>query len=337
MAATTIANLWTPEVWVNGLAERAVARSSILNTAAVVRRPEIDAIAAGGGLTGNMPFLKEPDGDDEIQAENTAASVTALASGTQVCAILNRQVAVGAEALAGAVSASDPVGFALNIMADWRLRRRVRTLAKTLRGFFHTAAAALSYDKFVEIVGSQSADTHFIKSAYVHSTLALLGEAKEGMTAGGVMFCHSVIEAALGAQDDIDYIRDSEGKIILRTYKGMPLFISDSLVRAGTTSGYVYETYFLLPGSIGMGDKPQVSAIGEVASLVQEGDASKNQMTIYDRTRFVMHPSGAKWNPASGVPAGQSPTDAELAAGGNWALAFADAKNVGIVRCRTNG
>ena len=74
-----------------------------------------------------------------------------------------------------------------------------------------------------------------------------------------------------------------------------------------------------------------------MASLALYPNPQKNQVEIYDRSRFLIHPNGMKWNPAGGVPAGQSATNAELATAGNWTLDYTTADRVGIVSVRTNG
>jgi hypothetical protein len=65
-----------------------------------------------------------------------------------------------------------------------------------------------------------------------------------------------------------------------------------------------------------------------------DGDAAKNNIALYDRTRFLMHVVGTKWK---GSPAGQSATNAELATAGNWELAYTSAARVPAVRIQTNG
>jgi hypothetical protein len=127
----------------------------------------------------------------------------------------------------------------------------------------------------------------------------------------------------------------------IETYRGIPLFESEQLVRYATggdgvgSGGYVYETYILAPGTIGFGWKPQVAQVGEVASLLIDlSQYSTNNVTVYDRYRFLLHLNGMKW---TGTPSGQSATDAELATTTNWSLQFQTANRVGGVLIRTNG
>jgi hypothetical protein len=342
MAVTNIANLWTPDIWIPGLAERVTTRPSLINSGIVMRDPQIVEAASGGGTKAQVPFLKEPNFDNEIQVEGTAPTVNNLTSGKQVAPILNRVSAVGATALAGAVSNTDPVGYSLGVISDLRLRQSQKTFLNILRGVFGFASApgggtaalkTLRNDIFLEAGNSATSVNLFSSNAFIDTT-ALLGEVKDRLLQGAVI-AHSAVAAAMLKQDSIAYVRDSEGRVVLQTYKGIPLFVSDLLTRAGGTNGKVYDTYFALPGAAVTGDKPQTSEVGDVASLIlDKSDAAKNSVTIYDRTRSILHVQGTAWG---GTPAGQSATDAELATEGNWTLAFGDVKNVGVVCLRTNG
>jgi hypothetical protein len=116
---------------------------------------------------------------------------------------------------------------------------------------------------------------------------------------------------------------------------------SSLLTRAGTTSGKVYETYLIKSGFFGYGEKPQVAASGptdpsaiDAAALAFLPSIATNDIALYDRTRFVLHLDGAKW---IGSPAGQSPTDAELATATNWQFLKQTANRAGVVAIRTNG
>lgn len=341
MAFTTISDLWTPAVWIPGLAERSTVRPSLINSGIAARNPEIESAASGGGTQANIPFLKTPNFDDEIQAQNTDITINAIGSGLQVAPILNRGSGLGSEALAGAVSATDPVGFVLDSIADLRLRQRQKTLLNILRGVFGFAAApgagsaafkAMRSDIFIEAGATATAANLFSSDAFI-DVAGLFGELGDLLERGAVV-AHSKVVSAMKKQDDVTTIRDSEGKIVMHTYKGLPLFVSDLLVRAGGTSGFVYDTYLILPAAVATGEKPQVNQVGQTASLLMHENAIKNQVAVLDRNRFILHPQGAKWQ---GTPAGNSATNAELATEGNWALAFGDVKNVGIACLRTNG
>lgn len=343
MAVTLLSNLWTPAIWIPGIAERVFERPSLITSRAVVRTPELDAIASGAGLTANIPFLRTPNHADEIQVENTAPSINNIASGSHICTILNRVSATGTTALAGGVSGADPLRHILDTAAGIRERQFNRTALSALRGVFGFnsvpagagALSALRNDIFLE-AGAAPAAGQLVDSTKLLNTVYKLGEEVQTLAAtGGVVVAHSAILNALIVQDQITFVRNSQGEFLYNSWKGMPVFVSDLLVRAGATSGFVYDTYILAPGALGFGAKPQSSNVGELASLLLDtSDIAKNNVTLYDRNRIIAHPMGTKW---TGTPAGSSATNAELQTAANWTLAFSTAQLVGAVCLRSNG
>src|SRR4029079_13546828 len=72
---------------------------------------------------------------------------------------------------------------------------------------------------------------------------------------------HSGTEAALRKLDLIDFVPDSEGKPVLRTFQGRRVVVDDTLpTRAGTTDGTVYTTYLFGQGAFAKGAAPLDSA-----------------------------------------------------------------------------
>lgn len=341
-AATTIANLWIPEVWINGVAEAINNTNALITSPAVVGSPIFDQAATYGGTTVEVPNFREPNFDDEQQVEGTGPTVNNLTSGKQVAPIINRVSALGATSLAQQLSqindaSLDPVTYINQIIARQRLRQRQKTLLSILNGVFGVGAGAFNALRTANFTENQSNQTtaHFLDADMFIDATQKLGVMKEKLTAGGVIIMHSQVEANLAKMELIDYIKDSQGKIRLRTYMDIPVYIDDTLSRAGTTSGTVYTTYVLAPGSIAMGDKPQSNVIGDMASLLKKEDEDTNVVSFYDRTRFILHPYGARWK---GTPAADhSPTNTELATQANWESALSDVKNAGIVQIVTNG
>lgn len=340
MAATTIANLWTPAVWIPAADEAARLLPSLITSGAVRQSGLFDSIATGGGTTANLPFFRDlTDTSEGIQVEGTAPTINNLASATNLAAILNREVAFGVEALAASVSGSDPVAGITRQLGMARQKRMQLTLLSILRGLFAfnsapATAAALSgvrYDVSLE-AGASPAAGQLIDSTKFNNACALMGELQGNLT-GGAVWMHPMIRAALLNADANSFERSSKGDFILETYKGIPVYVSNSLSRAGTTSGTTYDTYVLAPGVIGWGMKPQASGI-DAASLQYYERPDLNQAQIFDRTRSLIHLNGTRF---TGSPAGQSATNTELGTSTNWALAFQTADRVGVVQIRTNG
>jgi hypothetical protein len=341
---TAIANLWVPDLWIQAAREGFERFPSLFTSGAVARTDYAQTIASGPGASANMPFFKDISDTttDEIQAESVDVNVQNLAAEKMVVPILNRQFALGATALSAQVPGStpDPVAEIGNIIGTIRAKRRNATALAILRGFFGSygaaggpgALSAMRVDAFIEDGNNAGSSNLITVSRFIDAT-AMLGELA-GLLTNGVMLVHPVILASLKKQDVTAFESASRGPFTIQTYRGIPIVESDLLARAGTTSGYVYETYLLSNGVIAYGEKPQLGDVIDVASLQLWQDRMKNNAIVIDRTRFVLHPLGAKW---TGTPAGQSATNAELQTVTNWQLVLSSARRAGMVCLRTNG
>lgn len=345
MAQTTISDLWTPDIWITGMREKERAFAALLNSGVAVRSPKFDEIASGAGISANIPFYKDITEDtDGIQVENTAPTLKEITSGKQIVPILNRVVGYDVTALSGQVSGSDPVGEILTQLGGRRAKGRQATFISILRGAFGggddangsaSELTSMRVELFDESGADATSDQKMSADAFI-TAKALLGELEDELASGAIL-THPNIVAQLEILDKESFRDGVESGLpfTVRTYRGIPIFKSRSLVRAGTTSGYVYETYILGPGTVGIGEKAQSNKVGDVSSLLlDETEISKNNLSVYDRTRYLVHLNGMKW---VGTPAGQSATDAELATIANWDLAVSSADRVGGVLIRTNG
>lgn len=341
MPETTIANLWSPPIWIRGTDEAARRLPALLTSGAVAQSPQLDAIAAGSGISATMPFLRDiTDQAEVVQVEAGAITVNNITGSTNVVPILNRELGFGVNALAKAVTGEDVVGGITMQLGLNRQKRTQATILSVLRGLFNvagapSAAAILSDNRaehFLE-AGASPAAGQLIDGTKFNNAAAKLGELQDSLR-GGAFWCHSLIRAALLNQDATSFERVSRGDFILETYKGIPIYVSDLLVRAGGTSGVVYDSYLLGARSVGWGEKPQVGDQIDVASLQYELKKGTNQEAIYDRRRYLVHVDGTRW---TGTPAAQSASNTELATSTNWALAYATADRIPVVCIRTNG
>ena len=343
MAQTTISDLWVPDIWIPATREKQATTLNALNSGICVKSPVLDEIASGAGNSANVPTIKDTtDDDDEIQVENQAPTNGELLGSKQIVPICNRVKAYDSTALAAAVSGIDPVAEVTAQIADGRMKRRQKTFIAILRGAFNglgasgvaAALQALRVDAFDETGNDANNDQTMSPELFI-AAKALLGEIADSLAAGAIL-AHSNVIATLEILDKESFKDGVESALpfTIRTYRGIPIFPNDSLVRAGTGNGYVYDTYICGRGIVGMGEKKQSDKVGEVASLLlDDSQKAKNNVAIYDRTRFALHLNGMRW---VGVPAGQSPTNAELATGANWELAYTSAARVGAVCIRTN-
>ena len=360
-AATNIAALWTPDIWIRTLNEKMNTLPSLISSPIVKRTPEFDALAAGGGTQVHLPYFRDiSDQADAPQVEGAQPTLQGLGSGLQIAPIMNRESGLGATALAAVIigAGETPVEGIVSQLAVRRQKQRQVTLVSILRGIFGfnnqpndqgaakaAALAAVRNDIFSEN-GANPASNALISPFNFADTIAKLGELADTTLGGGILM-HPLIRAALIKQDQISFKHYSEqagtlitgdaGKTVqLEYYKGYRVFVSNLLFRAGANSGYVFDTYIFAPGVFAWGEKPQVDGtqIVDVASLSFFNDPRINQSEIYDRSRFLLHPNGVRW---IGAPAGQSAANSELILASNWQLDYITADRCGIVCLRSNG
>lgn len=338
LAATDISDLWVPQIWLKNQVEMVPTGYSLLNTGVIVTPAGFRDAVSGGGQTVNVPLLHEADFVDEVQ--DGSPTVNNLDSDTGVTPFFNRVNTLGWNAFARTQSGldGDIVGAANQSIVNMRYRNRFKLLLDILAGYFGTtgsgALASLRNDNFDETGNDATSAQQWSRDMF-HDAKAKLSEVAAGLQ-GGAILCHPDIEAAMSKQDDITTLRDSDGRFLVNTYAGLPVIVSNLLRRAGTTNGYVYTTYILGPGSIGMADRPQSSTVGDQASFLTKEDEAANDVVLYDRTRFLLHPNGGKF--VGAISAAKSgPTNAEVNAEADWETVLDNVENAGMVQIKTNG
>ena len=342
---TSIANLWTPDIWIRGANERMNTLPSLISSPIVKRVPEFDALAEGGGVAVNIPYFRDITNQaDAPQVEGVQPVMQNLTSGRQFAPILNRESGLACSGLAASVSGSDPVTNILSQIAVRRQKQRQSTMVNILRGIFGNSTApggaatmaAVRNDVFLE-AGANPSSSQLISPWIFTDTIARLGELADATIGGGILM-HPLMRASLIKQDQISFQHYSEqgNGTTLETYKGYRIYVSNLLVRVGAGGGYVFDTYIFAPGVFAWGEKPQIDGMqkADAASMAVWVDPKLNIEEMFDRTRFLIHPNGLRW---IGTPGGQSASDAELATPGNWQLDYSTADRVGIVCLRSNG
>ncbi|MGN6556220.1 MAG: hypothetical protein ACTHLW_21120 [Verrucomicrobiota bacterium] len=352
MAKASLATLWVPDIWIQGLAERQATFPALFNSGAVKTTDLLNEIASGPGKTANIPFLKDiTDQANEVQVESTApVTVNGAPGDKNIFPILNRVTKNAFTAMASNVSGADVVGHCVGSMSERRLKQYQTTLIAMLRGMFGTgsqaanAAAPLSAvrlggttaEPFTEDGDNADPDANLFTGEMFIDATVLMGELADSLK-GGALLMHPVIKGRLQKLDKLNFRTlkvESELPYELTFYRDCPIFVSSALVRAGATTGYVYDTYLLAQGTVGFGQKPQVADQADLASVSYFFDRDINDDLIWDRTRTAFGVDGVAF---TGAPAGSSATDAELGTVGNWTLKYSSANRVGAVAIRTNG
>lgn len=293
-----------------------------------------DSIGVGGQFV-SMPFWNDLTGDDEVISDTGSLTTAKMTSSNERAVIHNRGKAWSHNDLAAIVAASDPAkALGERLGAYWERRLQAMVLW-TLKGIFAAPSmAGNSADLHLTSGSTLTAANLFSGETYIEGQ-QLLGDAKDKLT---TIIMHSATETALRLDDLIDFVPDSEGKSVIKTFQGARVIIDDTTTVEVINGFPVYSTFLFGRGAFGYGvgdaDAPIYGAApGSTWAWEQARETLAGQNIFVSRRRSILHPRGFKFN--DHTMAKVSPTNAELAIADNWTR-VKESKNVPIVRVRHN-
>jgi hypothetical protein len=335
MAKTAVADIIIPTEFEKYAIERTAELAAFGQCGIVETAMEFDEIASEGGREVKMPYWKDLTATRQLLSDSASLTVNKITSDQDIARIHNDAQVWSVNHLAKVISGDDPMQAIIDLVAGYWARTDEGLIVSSLKGMF--AAASMSGNLLAihsESIAGQTAATRLNGSTFVDAC-AKLGDRADRLTAVAM---HSATEAALRKLDLIDFIPDSEGKAMLRTFQGRRVVVDDNLpTRAGSTDGTVYTTYLFGQGAFAKGSAkldsaPLQGGFGtegvELARVPLDSDT-----VLINRRRYVLHPRGVKFNSAS--VAGDSPTNAELETASNWTRVYEN-KNVRIVAVTHN-
>ena len=330
MPKTAVADIIIPTEFEKYAIERTAELSRFGESGIIEMAPEFNELAAGGGREVKMPFWKDLTATRQLLSDSATLTVNKITSDQDISRIHNDAQVWSVNHLAKVISGDDPMQAIVDLVGGYWARTDEGLVISALKGVF--AAASMSANLLAihsESVAAQTSATRLNGATFVDACTKL-GDAADRLTAVAM---HSGTEAALRKLDLIDFIPDSEGKAMLRTFQGRRVVVDDTLpTRAGSTDGTVYTTYLFGQGAFAKGVAPLDGAAlqggfgtegVEIARVALDSDT-----VLINRRRYILHPRGVKFTSAS--VAGDSPTNAELENGANWSRVFEN-KNVRIV------
>lgn len=312
MAAAKLADIIVPEVFGPNVIERTSEKTAFLQSG-VIR--QVSDIPIGAGTTIQLPFYQDLSGSSEVWDDTDDITLNRITMAQDTAAVLTRLKAWGASDLSAALGQDDPEDAIIELVGGWWARDRQNVLIDMLGG---AMAASDMTGNVHDISGESGAASDIDGASFVDATQKL-GDHSDAITDVAM---HSAVEGALRKNDLIDFIRDSEGRFVMRTFQGRQVHIDDGLpVSTGT-----YTTYLFGQGAVSL-----VEEMPENANEVYR-HPEKNGGTdaLYTRRKFVLHPRGIRWTPGSGVPASSTPNNSELADSSNWDRVW-EPQNIRIV------
>lgn len=312
-------------------------KTAFVQSGAMVSSDLLNSLASDAGKIAELPFWKDLDGGSEADLSNDDPAVKStpekIVQGEQISRKLFLNKSWQAADLASELAAG---GNALRRVRDrvdsyWMKQMQRRLIAAcdgVLADNIANDGGDMVNDISIEDGNNAGANNVFSRTAFTGAAFTL-GDAFEDT---GAIAMHSVVYKRAVDNDDIDFIRDSQGNLVMATYMGRQVIVDDGLtVQAGATSGFKYTTVLFGAGALGYGEgDPLVPVEVDRDSLGGNGGGIE---TLTTRKTWIIHPFGYQF---TGTPVGQSPSISEFQGAGSWDRVV-ERKNVPLCFIITNG
>lgn len=315
---TKVADVIQPEVFTPYVVQRTMELSELIQSGIAENDPEFDELASGPNTLIHMPFWEDLTGEAEIMDDDGETIPGKLTTGQDIARKLAFVKSFGANALAGHLAGDDPMKVIADRFGDYWNRIYQSVLISILDGVFDaTSMKEKVHDVTAELGAKAILNSHTFLDAQ-----QLMGDAKELLT--GVMM-HSEVENHLVKQDEIETIRDSEGNVVMKTYKNKRVIVDDGMAYDPVTKAG--EMYLFGRNAIawGNGSDPKILE----TEVVRKGLSLAGEDILVNRKISILHPRGIKFT--EGSVAGKFPTLDELATDTNWKRVY-EPKAIRIVK-----
>ena len=273
-------------------------RTAFYDSGVVTRNALLDELAGSPGKTAELPFWKDLDGSAELNySDDDPSNVVTpqkVVQGEQAArkAFVNQawqtsdlasEVAMGARAMDHIRARTDSY-----LTRQWQ-RRLVATTNGIIADNVANDGGDMVVDVAAESVASQDSESKFNRDAFVEATQTL-GDRYDELSAISV---HSAVYAQMVKNNDIDFIPDSEGRLVIPTYLGLRVIVDDGMnVEAGETDGFKYTSVLYGAGAFGWGvGNPEVPV--EIDRNPEQGNGGGIE-TLFVRETYILHPFGFK-------------------------------------------
>lgn len=332
MAETLITNIIVPEVFGPYVAERSLNQNRFFQSGILVPSAQMTSLLAGGGKTFNVPFWKDLTGAVDVPSETVDITVNNITTDKMIAIRQIREKAWGSNDLAAAFAGADPYEAIASRVAGFWGKAMEDLLIYSIRGVIADNVADDSSSLVVDIAiedGNAATAANKISATETINAVMKMGDQFNDLTA---IAMHSVVYATLVKNDLIDYVPDSLGRLVIPTYMGLRVIVSDNMYKvAGSSSGFKYHSYLFKAGSVGYGE--YAGPIMPVETL-REPKRGGGVDILITRKQFAIQPLGFSWNKSSNTAI--TPADSDLYAATSWDRVY-DVKNTGVVCIVSNG
>ena len=321
MAQVTLSDVIIPDVFTSYITIDSPERTAFATSGVLSAGGAWDAYAATPGFVTTMPFWNDLDATVEPNYGNDVYTDVAVPqdvnAGEQVARIALLNEGWSAMRFVKELLKQDPMTHIANrINAYWDKQLQRRAIAVSL-GVYNDNVASGGSDMIVDISsqvpGTVTDANRFTVDAFV-DTAFTLGDNYENLKAIAV---HSIIARKMVKNNEIEEVRDSEGNLLMSTFKGKIVVIDDGMPTTGTGIDRKYISILWGDNAIGFGQDEVAFADGEVDREPARGNG-QGVDTLWSRRKWLIHPFGFKFLSTTITGPGLSPTWADLALATNW-------------------
>lgn len=340
MAQTQIADLITPEVYLNYMQEDYPERNRLLRSGIVVPPPKnVQSQMNAGGTVINMPFWDDLGrGEPDIMSDdpNTSATPDKVSADKDQAVKHFWHKSWSSMDVAGMVAtgrAKDPVQQILSRMATWWESAEQGALIASTKGVFADNAANdsddMTYSIYNDVVSGSITAANRISGAAVRRARVTMGDYMDEFAAIAV---HSAVYVNMADNDEIEFIKPSDATEIAM-FQGMEVVVDDRMpVTAGSNSP-AYTCYLFGRGAFAFADGAGADLVAFETDREPAVGNGGGQDTVHTRRHALLHPRGVKFT--SGSVAALSPSWAELESATNWDRVY-NRKNIRLAQLVVN-
>lgn len=329
MGAVNIAALAALTTPVGAFATAAIPdRLVFMQSGAMVN--DLTALAGEGGA--GVTLRKWSDYTTAAVADDgTAPTIQTLASAKEYAPVTRRRFYFGVNNYVGNAMGPgvDPLAE-LGNKTTYRWTREIeKAMLSELLGLFDASAGVLR-TSFLNSVAAAAGTVVPASVNHVIDTAALLGDNMGDLS---IAIAHPKVVADLtkelaGKTTDVQFVRGDGSLGTMTRILGLNFYQSEQVAVSGSGAFKTYTTYILRPGALRLGMQGGMS-------IRTQYSAAYNRDEITEALGFLVHTNGVTYSGAvSDAEGGVSNT--ELGTATNFATAYANAKEVGVVALRTN-
>lgn len=323
-----LSDVFEPTVYGSYTAVNNPMTSAFVRAGIMTNNDVLNGIARAGGRNAVVPFWRDIDPTIEPNYSNDDPADLAvphkIGSGTMTARKAWLNQAFGEMDLVTELAGQSPLQHVRNRFGEYWVRQQNRRLIASVVGIMADNIANDGGDMVVDISALDTSENpnaqRFGADAFIDAAYTA-GEAADMFTGIAV---HSMIEARMVKNDEIESVLDSNGNLVMRRYKGRVVITDDTLPVTGAGADRVYTSVLFGGGAIGFGGvEGSAFAIGEgvpkVAAEVSRTAEAGNgggMESIWERRTWLIHPHGFEW--IEGTLVEMSPTLADLRLAAHW-------------------